>query len=261
MALNFLPRSDHAAGNLPTPLKMEDILDRQRLKDVADVIYKHNINVVALVETTGKPVVVKSFGWRQRYGFWISPMRPARAITSWTIAQTLIRLKARTPEPLYVFTRRRWGFIHENIYICEAIKPHKTLRAFLKSDVSGKEKGQAIADVARSLANMHRGGVLHRDLTTANFLVAEDRRVYLVDLNRSKMHPELTRKQRLRDLARMQFATGDKEINLALRRIFFREYAGEYEDAEDWNRAYTRARRWRLMRKRLREKLRRRNPE
>ena len=231
------------------------------MKDAADITYKHNINVVAMVNTNENPVVVKSFGWRQRLGFWLSPMRPARAVTSWTIARTLTRLKVRTPEPLYVFTRRRWGFIHENIYICKAITPHKTLRAFLKSDVSGKDKGQAIADVARSLANMHAGGVRHRDLTTANFLVAEDRRVYLVDLNRSKLHPELTRKQRLRDLARIEFASGDKEITLALRRIFFREYAGEYEDAEDWNRAYGRARKWRLWRKRLREKFRRGNPE
>jgi len=193
---------------------------------------------VAQIETQPGPVVIKWFGWRHPIHFYLSPTFPGRAWTSWEVARVLDKVAARTPRPIYVYTRRRRGFILENFFITECINPHQTLRAFLKSDASSQMMEKAVKDLALSIARMHRGGIQHRDLTTANFLVDESGKVFIVDLNRARLRPHFSHRHRLTDLARLAFDARDPELEIHLIHQFFQIYDAETGAAVDWKQEY-----------------------
>ncbi|MEE9466398.1 MAG: lipopolysaccharide kinase InaA family protein, partial [Candidatus Neomarinimicrobiota bacterium] len=210
-------------------------MDRQRLAALAQQAYKQKINLVCRVDSAKGPVVVKWFGWRRPGHYLLSPLFAGRAVTSWRIARTMSDLGVRTPEPLFVYSQRVRGLIRENIFICRAIHPHQTLRVYLQSNAPQADKLAAVIDLAGSIARLHTGGIIHRDLTTANFLVGDNAQVYIVDLNRARRLGRLSRQIRLEDLARLNFATGD-DLETELTTAFFEEYGsgGDY----DWIAAY-----------------------
>ena len=207
---------------------------------------------------TGKDtVVIKWFGWRSPIHYYLSPTFPGRAMTSWTIAQALLQVSARTPRPLFVYTRRHRGFIRENFFITANIVPHKTLRSFLTSDAADTLKEAAVTDLALSIARMHGGGIFHRDLTTANFLVTANSEVYIVDLNRAHQLGRLSHRQRLFDLARLNFEATGPDREARLRRQFFQVYGRETAVTGDWETGYRRYRERLIGRRKWKARLRR----
>ncbi len=240
-------------GELPAPLRLVDLLDRNRLAQLARQVYKQKTNLVCLVDSDRGPTVVKWFGWRHPGHYLLSPTFPGRAVTSWRIAGAMRALGARTPEPLFVYSRRSFGLIQENIFVCRAIHPHQTLRSFLQSDAPGELKLAAVTDLAGSIARLHSGCIVHRDLTTANLLVTDSAEVYLVDLNRAQQVGRLSRHRRLQDLARLNFHTGDDS---RLVEAFFGEYRSTGSAASDWVADYKQARDRLLNRKARKRRLR-----
>ncbi|MCH7938359.1 MAG: protein kinase [Candidatus Marinimicrobia bacterium] len=228
-------------GELPEPLRLEELLDRKRLAELASQVYDQRTNLVCRVDTDRGPTVVKWFGWRHPGHYLLSPTFPGRAVTSWRIARAISALGARTPEPLFVYSRRSFGLIQENIYVCRAIHPHQTLRAFLQSDAPRDQKLAAVTDLAGSIARLHAGHILHRDLTTANLLVTATAEVYIIDLNRGQQVDRLSRHRRLQDLARLNFHTGD-DLESQLVAAFFGEYSSGDRAAADWVSDYRQAR-------------------
>ncbi len=228
-------------GELPEPLRLEELLDRKRLAELTSQIYDQRTNLVCRVETDRGPSAVKLFGWRHPGHYLLSPTFPGRAVTSWRIALAIRALGARTPEPLFVYSRRYFGLIQENIYVCRAIHPHQTLRAFLQSDAPRDQKLAAVTDLAGSIARLHAGHILHRDLTTANLLVTDTAEVYIIDLNRGQQVDRLSRHRRLQDLARLNFHTGD-DLESQLVAAFFGEYSSDESAAADWASDYEQAR-------------------
>ncbi len=242
-------------GELPAPLRLVDLLDKNRLAELAGQVYKHKTNLVCLVESDRGPTVVKWFGWRHSGHYLLSPTFPGRAVTSWRIARAMRALGARTPEPLFVYSRRRRGLIRENIFICRAIDPHQTLRSFLRSSAPADQKLAVVADLAGSIARLHSGSILHRDLTTANLLVTSDAEVYIVDLNRAQQVDRLSRRQQVQDLARLNFHSGD-DLESRLVEAFFDEYCEPDTAASDWVSDYRQARGRLLSRKARKRRLR-----
>lgn len=242
---------------MPSPLELDDLLDWNRLAASADKIHKQKTNLVAGISTLEGPVVVKLFGWRSPFHFWLGPFIAGRARTSWNVANALVALGVGTPAPRFVFTRRKWGFIRENLFISAGIQPHLTFRAFLKSKAGPQDKRKAAMVLAKNLAKMHNGGILHRDLTSGNFLIDEDGAVYIIDLNRSLIRKRLSGRQRLQDLARISFATDDAQLSENVRQAFFQTYADGSTVSADWLSGYTRRRAWRLRRKQIKDRLRR----
>ncbi len=220
-------------------------------------VYKQRPNIVALMGAESDAVVVKWFGWRNPVHYYLSPTFPGRALTSWTVAHALKQVAARTPEPLFVYSRRSRGLIQENFFITEGIYPHKTLRSFLKSDAPDQDKMAAVKDLAGSIVRMHNGGSFHRDLTTANFLVNEKLEVYIIDLNRASLLARLSLRQRLVDLARLNFADAPPEAETRLRQVFFNEYGRAAPHACDWEQGYLKYRARLQARRRLKSRLRR----
>ncbi|UCD38322.1 MAG: phosphotransferase [Fidelibacterota bacterium] len=211
---------------------------------------------MARLETNQGPVVLKWFGWRHPIHFYLSPLRTSRAWRSWKTATTLENAGARTPHPLFIFSRRHRGFIRENYFITIAIHPHQKLRTFLKTDTPADVMASAVGDLAVSIARMHEGGIIHRDLTSGNFLVDEGGRVYLVDLNRAQPIKHISTRQRLTDLARISFTSRDQDLTTLLARKFFQVYSVETDQTIDWERRYWTYRHRRLRRRRWKQRLR-----
>ncbi len=253
-----LSKSITTAGKIPEPLSLKHLLDRDALNELADEVYDTKPNLVARLSTKLGPVVVKWFGWRHPIHYYLSISFKSRAQTSWDIAHKLISCGARTPEPLFVYTKRQQGFIKENITITRAIHTHQTVRRLLKTDVQKKIKVKTISDLALSISRMHNAGILHRDLTTGNFLVNEIGDVYIVDLNRAKCFKKLSVKQRLHDLKKLYFKQSeDLEFNQKLLHQFFDIYERESSVSSNWVQEYSAYRKRLLRRRRAKRYLRR----
>lgn len=236
---------------------MSDLSTRDSILSKAEQVYKTAPNLVARLDSNEGPIVIKWFGWRHPIHYLFSPTFASRADASWTMAHALMGARARTPEPLYVFSRRQGGFIRENFFITRAVYPHTRLRPLLLSDAPEALFNTAIKDLARSIARMHEKAILHRDLTTANFLVNEAGEVFIVDLNRGRQMKKLTLYQRLTDLAKLTFRAADTGVTDRLSHIFFQVYEDEYKTGLDLVSLYRDYRRKFLGRRRLKRRLRR----
>lgn len=215
--------------------------------------YKHPTNLLTRIDTDTGPVVLKHFGWRSPIHFYLSPTFHGRATTSWAIARQLQSMGARTPEPLYLYSRRTKGFIYENFFITAAIHPHQILRNFLLDAArTDDHKLAVIADLAVSIARMHNGGIIHHDLTTANFLIDEQQHVHIIDLNRAKVYPRPSTAMLYADLARLNFGSTDGRLDEVIRERFFMVYGEEMGGNHRWVDTYIEARA-RLIKARMRK--------
>jgi tRNA A-37 threonylcarbamoyl transferase component Bud32 len=233
------------------------LTSREEADQQALEIYDQHPNLVARIETTEGPVVVKWFGWRHRMHVVLSPFRASRAWRSWKTAKALEQVGAFTPSPLFVYTRRCLGFVRENYLITAAIHPHQRLRVLLKSDAPVEFMEGVVSELALFIARMHNGGVLHRDLTSGNFLVDEVGQVYLTDLNRARHKDRITISQRLKDLARISFSAKNATLTSRLVQTFFRIYGTETSEEVNWEEEYWNYRQRRLKKRRQKLRLKR----
>lgn len=213
-------------GTLPEYLSLDVVTDRSKLVHNAAVLFDRNPNIVGKCESNGKAVVVKLFGWRSLAHYYLLPFIQSRAQVSWAIAQLLLKAGTRTPGPLFVYTKRKWGFIQSNVYITDFIPASETLRSYLKSEYPLTEAQQILDDLAVNIARMHGHGIFHSDLTTGNILIDEDHKTYLIDLNRAKIRKP-THHRRLKDLAKIYFGQFDNPNTIELRKTFFMTYKKE----------------------------------
>ena len=226
------------SGILPKPFKVSDLVSRDFLVSRASKIYKQKINLVARLDSESGPLVIKLFGWRNPLHFLLSPVSPSRAELSWQTANCLVEAGVCTPEPLFVYTRRKYGFIYANLYISRSLEQHRSLRQFLNSKPGLAQAETVIVDLAKNLSNMHRGGIFHRDLTPGNVLIDNQQKTYLVDLNRAVVRSNLTISQRLHDLAKLNFKYRQPHLEQPLVEAFFQVYGRETNQAVDWVRGY-----------------------
>jgi len=237
-ALNQLLSPVVTAGILPVPFTVSDLMSRDFLVSRASKIYKQKTNLVARLDSETGPLVIKLFGWRNPLHFLLSPTSPSRAELSWQTANRLVEASVRTPEPLFVYTHRKYGFIYANLYISRSLEQHRSLRQFLNSKPDLAQAETVIVDLAKNLSNMHRGGIFHRDLTPGNVLIDNQQKTYLVDLNRTVIRSELTISQRLYDLAKLNFKYRQPHLEQPLVETFFQVYGRETNQAVDWVRGY-----------------------
>jgi|UPI0003AADF9E tRNA A-37 threonylcarbamoyl transferase component Bud32 len=219
-------------GESLAPEVLERLSDRAWVTAHAHRVYKDKVNIVAELQITlssrEELVVIKYFGWRNRFSYWLSPVMRSRAQKAWDASWWLIKHGIAVPRPIAVYTRRRWGFVQQNFILTEKIDQHLTARQFLKSTADWAAKVELVKNLGQILRLLHAGRYLHRDLTLGNFLIAGNDRqqIYLVDLNRLVRRPFLTRSQRMHDLARMNLCTCRlrREHVDCLWHIFLNEY-------------------------------------
>jgi tRNA A-37 threonylcarbamoyl transferase component Bud32 len=161
-------------------------------------------------------VVYKRFrvkSWFQPLAAWFR--RPA-ALRSWVFGQGLRECGLSTPRPLAVLFRRRWGLFWEGYLLTEKISHaqelHQLVACLSEGALSGGDPSARqqslrfyIDEVARLVRDLHRRQLSHRDLKAANILVDQtaSAKIWLVDLVGVRRHRRLSRRRRVRNLARL----------------------------------------------------------
>jgi len=202
--MSFIFLIEQSFGNLPKPSTVKNILQiNSNSKDILN-LYDTNPNLVALIDSDDGKIVLKRFGWRSKFHFFISPFMHSRSRMSWDIATILDSVNI-TPKPLCVYTKIKFGFKFENFFISKAIEPHKTFRKFINVETDKNKIQKVIQNLAVAIAQMHTLGIYHRDLTTGNFLVDKKLNIFIVDLNRAQNVLQLSIKQRLKDISKIHF--------------------------------------------------------
>lgn len=181
-------------------------------------------------------IVVKRFAtpgfWRGLiYGLFCK----SKARRSYEYAQGLGRL---TPEPVAYREVRICGILRESWYACrESVCTHTFNELVGKPDFP--HRTAILEAIGRFIAELHRQGVLHRDLSGGNILFTDDgSRVELVDLNRIRFCRHLSREQRWRNFERLNI---DREALSAMVKAYAKvtgddpDTAAEYVIAHRWH--------------------------
>ena len=245
---------EQSYGSLPAPYTITQILELNSESKEIIQIYDTKPNLVALTDSAIGKIVLKCFGWRSFFHFLISPFMYSRARMSWETAIILDKISI-TPKPLFVHTKKRFGFKYENFFITKAIEPHKKLRHFFVEEINLDRFRNVLRNAAVSIAKMHDIGIYHKDLTTGNFLVDDDLNIFLVDLNRARNVGKLSVKQRLKDLSKIFFKNTDIFSQEESIYYFFKFYADESDIKIDWVAGYRKYRRKLVRYRRLSKKI------
>lgn len=189
------------------PITPDTVVYMQRPNLVREVALPASLNV------PWSHLVVKRFGWRGRQHYAFSPLKRSRAIKAYATACYLLSHQLDTPLPLGVFEERHRGFVKYNVLATEAIAGYVTLRQYRESlpDAAGYG-AQEVEEVLQLAANytrrVHDCGIWHRDMVLSNFLMTGrpgQRRLYLIDLNRTYRLPIVPMLLRAFDIARMDW--------------------------------------------------------
>lgn len=223
----------------PAPTHRELAAELGRLLDPASVERtlhwgRNYIYLARLATPEGPlPVAVKQFsneGWRKRLR---RRWKGTKAEQSWRVARALREAGISTPEPvLYADSERPEGpayFVTRHLrgafearYLFRAIHGGRAEELYPHVDVE-----RFLRLLAREIRRLHDTRFFHRDLSSGNVLVdwpqPGDRavpRLYLVDLNRTRVGRRLTISQRTRDLSRLMIFRPEHQ------RLFVASYWG-----------------------------------
>jgi tRNA A-37 threonylcarbamoyl transferase component Bud32 len=147
-------------------------------------------------------------------------LRPTPALRSWIHGHGLRERCLPTPRPLLVLHRRRHGLMQEGYLLTEKIHNAEELSRYLAglgslSEGERRPRLRALLEqVARLVRQLHRCQLAHRDLKAANILVQrrEDPTLYLIDLVGVARCTVLSRRQRVRNLARLHASFHDHPL-------------------------------------------------
>jgi tRNA A-37 threonylcarbamoyl transferase component Bud32 len=157
--------------------------------------------------------------------------RNSRAKKAWKNANALINRGISTPSPVAFLEKRTLHFLHHSLFISTWINDSVSLDRFFekrfKDVLTGdllKEKWQLISDAARYVRSMHKAQISHGDLKAKNILVkgSEGRYLfYLLDLDSLKVKKAVSRKDRIKDLSRLNASFLDTRLLSQTNRLRF----------------------------------------
>jgi hypothetical protein len=160
---------------------------------------------------------------RFRVTGWTDPLaalvRPSPAQRSWVFANALLIRSLPTPRPLLLVHRKRLGMNYEGYLMTEKVEGAQDLHQFLEAlpQVPAEEARRTlrtrIDQVARVMRELHRCRIANRDPKASNWLlgplVENDglqrnfAGVWIIDLVGITHQQRLTRKKRIKNLARL----------------------------------------------------------
>jgi tRNA A-37 threonylcarbamoyl transferase component Bud32 len=128
---------------------------------------------------------------------------PSKARREWRMAQQALARGIPTPSPLAMAERRKGWFLQDALLINQAISPSCPLIELIPA---GRHK-ELIFQTARLLSEAHEAGLFHQDLHAGNILVGmEEKKLYLIDLHRSRFLRSVSRRRRLWNLAQFFYS-------------------------------------------------------
>lgn len=181
-----------------------------------------------------RSVIYKRFRVRKWFAPFTGLVRPTPALRSWTHGQGFRERGLPTARPLAVLHRKRFGLWYEGYLLTEKIDNSQELLDFctdiqkLRPEQRQWVIRQQIKQVAQVVRELHRRGMSHRDLKSANVLVSRDvskftspfsgeawvqadaglqplfaSTVWLIDLVGVERHPRLSRSRKIQNLSRL----------------------------------------------------------
>ena len=221
-------------GALQCALQTPDILhvlaalgDRLDAPDAQIVSEGRNRNVRLRLATVSGDVdlMVKSFGRESVLKDLVDRWRGSKALRTWLAARALQLRGVGTPEPLGYLERREGGRLIESYFIARYLDGMTSFTAelndLLEHDPQCSKFMALLQTVADGVRAMHATGFQHNDLGNQNILMR--RRggglwsdVNFVDLNRGRMVPVLTLRQRARDISRIYLPSDFLRVFVAM---------------------------------------------
>jgi hypothetical protein len=198
----FLPQVLPYLGN---PQTLLDVPPEQVLKD------SRSSRVVRRM-LAGKPVIVKLFKTRSRWGRIKNLLRSSPARRSWLLGCQLLDRGLATARPLAYFQSAKNGIPGDGIVLTEEIPEALDLAAALRDPTLAEFAPLWRDRLARLIRLLHERGVSHRDLKAPNILLPCPRSApalaepILVDLVGVRVARHVPRRTRVRDLARLNLS-------------------------------------------------------
>jgi len=160
--------------------------------------------------------------------------RTSRGKRVWKVANGLVSRNIPTPLPISFLEQRKGGFLIKSFFITQKIDQSLSLHTLLQESFLNtkietiKNKNILIQQTAHLIRAMHDRGVWHRDLKSANILVekkeGQEDKLYLVDLDSTRIKTRLERKDKIWDLARLNVSLLNTRIVSTPDRLRFLKY-------------------------------------
>ncbi len=193
----------------------------------ADVLAEgRNRNVRLRMPVNGgatQDVVVKAFGTGGAMQAWRDRRAGSKARRTWEASVHLTSVGAGTPEPIAFLERWAEARLVES-YVVTTYQQGATsfahaLDSLYRQEPDCEKLMALLETVATAIRRMHEGGFLHNDLGNQNILLCRDahgvwKNVQFIDLNRGRIKPALSSRDRARDLSRIALPSD-------FRRVFF----------------------------------------
>lgn len=233
--------------------------DLMQAPDAELVAGGRNQNVRLMLPFQGEKiaVLVKSFGKQKRWKDYVDiRYRKTKAQRSFEAAQHLKTNKVGTPTPVAFLERRCGNRLEESYFIslfeAQVTSFHDQIINALNRKPSCGELAPMLSSVAELCRAMHDAGYIHHDLGNQNILLPQDQEsdscsAQIIDLNRGRIFPELTMRQRGQDLSRLNLPS---EIMQMFLDIYWGRPAPEL--LRTWHRRYVSLFRLRANTRRLR---------
>ncbi len=215
------------AGRISEKYKSDDLL--ADLRNIAGKVRSgsslgpgtaRNRNVIARLllgkVESGSPeslqVVIKSFAPQPLIKDLIDRKRGSKAFKTWQAATALLEGGVSTPEPVCYVERREGNRLTESYYVVkydpEIVSFKSELIRLFREEPECGEFMALLETVARGIQGMHKTGFLHNDLGNQNiYLRGAGREKWgeplFVDLNRGRLKPVLSLRERARDISRI----------------------------------------------------------
>lgn len=173
-----------------------------------------NIRIELPLQGGRRAVMVKAFGVQPWFRDLRDRRRGSKAARTWRAAAHLAAHGAGTPPPIGYLERWEGARLRESYYLAEHQDGAETLREALLRlfDERPPRSTHFVAlleCVAAGMRAMHEAGFLHNDLGNQNVLLRAEGAArwsgfMVVDLNRGRIRPALSLRQRGRDLSRLE---------------------------------------------------------
>lgn len=141
-----------------------------------------------------------------RFKKWLNNyVMSSRAEKSWNAAWDLIRIGLRTPTPVAMLEKRKWGGLQEALSLTEYLEDALPLQKHWDQGVPLAEKKPLSFLVASRVAYLHQSGFVHGDLKPSNLLIKQEKHggydIYFTDLESLFRVSKIRPSHRVRDMA------------------------------------------------------------
>ena len=192
----------------------------------ADVVYKHNRNIVTRVTHKGTDLVIKQFKVPNKLNRFIYTwLRESKACRSFEYAGRLLSAGIDTAEPIAYIEIKKTGLFHTGYFISSFLD-HDLLFKIDHSPFDIAANQDIIRDFAKFTADMHAKHIFHKDYNSGNIFYHKEGDHYrfaLIDINRMRF-----RKPNKNNVL-------DGFDRLTLSRIPTVEIAAAYATLRGWN--------------------------